>query len=79
MFTTVLAIYGVLQGSQRQPIERLAPILDRIAEPIDTPVSGSKSVGSGERCWLRVYGTWVGCTCVDIKVKRICQICKCTA
>ena len=61
MLTTALTIYGVLQGFELQRFERLDSILDRIAKPIDIPVSGSKSVGSGEHCWLRV-GTWMGIT-----------------
>ena len=59
MLTIVTYCLCVLQISQRQPIERLDPILDRIDEPIDTLVSVGKRVSSRERycCYMgvRVY------------------------
>ena len=56
MLTTVTGCLCVLQVAQRQPIERLDPILDRINEAIDRTVSGGKCVSSRE--------SFCSCMCV---------------
>ena len=55
MLTPATGCLCVLQVAQRQPFERLDPILDRINESIDTTVSRGKCASSRERFCCYMY------------------------